>query len=212
MEKSVFVYSFLSTVVFIPINGKAENAHSKYYIPDKELLELRKNYVGVDRSDGGGIIEGKGGAKRRISGATGGISGALKPDSQRAQEHAERYYESVRKMKNNHERIAVNTGFSAEEVMRVKSFIFLEKHNLGGSEPEYFYPSYEMAQSWQRLIDGKNIQKHDITLLKHELMERNLMEQGYSQSEAHRMTEQQYDYGEESRKYYAEIDKHKNKQ
>lgn len=61
MEKSVFVYSFLSTVVFIPINGKAENAHSKYYIPDKELLELRKNYVGVDRSIRGGIIEGKGG-------------------------------------------------------------------------------------------------------------------------------------------------------
>ena len=48
------------TVVFIPVNGKAENAHSKYYIPDKELLELRKNYAGVDRSGGGGIIEGKG--------------------------------------------------------------------------------------------------------------------------------------------------------
>lgn len=51
------------TVVFIPINGKAENAHSKYYIPDKELLELRKNYVGVDRSGRGGIIERKGGIK-----------------------------------------------------------------------------------------------------------------------------------------------------
>ena len=49
------------TVVFIPINGRAENAHSKYYIPDKELLELRKNYVGVDRSGRGGIIKGKGG-------------------------------------------------------------------------------------------------------------------------------------------------------
>ena len=48
------------TVVFIPVNGKAENAHSKYYIPDKELLELRKKYVGVDRSGRGGIIEGKG--------------------------------------------------------------------------------------------------------------------------------------------------------
>lgn len=53
------------TVAFIPINGKAENAHSKYYIPDKELLELRKNYVGVDRSGRGGIIEGKGGLSKR---------------------------------------------------------------------------------------------------------------------------------------------------
>lgn len=58
------------TVVFIPINGKAENAHSKYYIPDKELIELRKNYVGIDRSGRGGIIEGKGGgySERGISG------------------------------------------------------------------------------------------------------------------------------------------------
>lgn len=48
------------TVVFIPINGRAENAHTKYYIPDKELIELRKNYVGVDRSGRGGIIGGRG--------------------------------------------------------------------------------------------------------------------------------------------------------
>lgn len=54
------------TVVFIPINGRAENAHTKYYIPDKELIELRKNYVGVDRSGRGGIIEGKDGASATI--------------------------------------------------------------------------------------------------------------------------------------------------
>lgn len=137
------------------------------------------------------------------------VSGALNPDSKRAQEHADRYYESVRQMKNDHERIAANTEFSAEEVKQVKSFIFLEKHDLGGSEQEYFYPSYEMAQSWQRLIDGKNIQPHDLTLLRHEIMERKLMEQGYSQSEAHRAAEKQYNYSKESREYYAKADKHK---
>lgn len=51
---------FHHRVKVIKINGKAENAHSKYYIPDKELIELRKNYVGVDRSGRGGIIEWKG--------------------------------------------------------------------------------------------------------------------------------------------------------
>lgn len=51
---------FHHRVKVIKINGKAENAHSKYYIHDKELIELRKNYVGVDRSGTGGIIEGKG--------------------------------------------------------------------------------------------------------------------------------------------------------
>ena len=140
---------------------------------------------------------------------SGAISGALKPDSDEAQEHANRYYEAVRKMKNDHIRIAHNTDFSEEEVKQVKSFVFLEKHDLGGSKPEYFYPSYEMAQSWQRLIDGKNIQPHDITLLKRELMERNLINQGYTQREAHKKTEEKYNYGDESRGYYAKTDKHK---
>ena len=65
-----------------------------------------------------------------------------------------------------------------------------------------------MAQSWQRLIDGKNIQKHDLTLLHHEKMERELMEQGYSQQEAHEMTEQVYNYGKECKEYYATINKY----
>lgn len=66
-----------------------------------------------------------------------------------------------------------------------------------------------MAQSWQRLIDGKDIQKHDITLLKHELMESVLINQGYTQREAHKKTEEKFNYGNESREYYAKTDKHK---
>lgn len=34
-------------------------------------------------------------------------------------------------------------------------------------------------RGWQRLIDGKNIQKHDITLLNHELLEQLLMKKGW---------------------------------
>lgn len=92
--------------------------------------------------------------------------------------------------------------------LELRIFIFMQKHDLGGSEPEYFYPSYEMGQSWQRLIDGKSIQKHDITLLQHELMERKLMEQGYPQNEAHRITERTYNYSKESKEYYANVGKH----
>lgn len=177
-----------------------------------DMIDLEQRYVIIETrySDdqprdeyGRWTDEGSGGYN------SGAISGALKPDSEKAQEHADRYYESVRKMKNDHERIAENTEFSAEEIKQVKSFIFLEKHDLGGPEPEHFYPSYEMSQSWQRLIDGKSIQKHDITLIKHELMEKDLMAQGYSQNEAHRLTDQKYDYATESREYYAKTDKHK---
>ena len=185
-----------------PVDKAADNGimEQRDYIqnPDTGLME---------GSTGGGSSGG--GSDSGSDTGSDNVSGALNPDSEKAQEHADRYYESVRKMKNDHERIAANTDFSAEEVKQVKSFIFLEKHDLGGSEPEYFYPSYEMAQSWQRLIEGKNIQPHDLTLLRHEIMERKLMEQGHSQREAHRAAEEKYNYSKESREYYAKADKHK---
>jgi hypothetical protein len=51
-----------------------------------------------------------------------------------------------------------------------------------------------MAQSWQRLIDGKNIKEQDIILLKHELSERFYMKQGLSQTEAHEKANIKYNY------------------
>lgn len=139
---------------------------------------------------------------------SGAISGALNPFSKGARKHAAQYYESVRHMNTDVARISENTGISEAEVAKIKKHVFLEKHDLGGNEPEYFYPNYEMAQSWQRLIDGKNIQKHDVTLLRHEAMERELMDKGYSQAEAHRLAEEKYNYSKESDEYYAETNKH----
>ena len=66
-----------------------------------------------------------------------------------------------------------------------------------------------MAQSWQRLIEGKHIQKHDITLIKHELREKELIKQGMSQEDAHIAVSKIYNYAKESRDYYAKIKKHK---
>ena len=51
-----------------------------------------------------------------------------------------------------------------------------------------------MAQSWQRLCEGKQIREMDLVLLKHELLESEYMEQGYSQSDAHKKAEEQYNY------------------
>ena len=139
---------------------------------------------------------------------SGAISGALNPFSKDARKHAAQYYESVRHMNTDVARISENTGISEAEIAKIKKHVFLEKHDLGGDEPEYFYPNYEMAQSWQRLIDGKNIQKHDVTLLRHEALERELMDKGYSQAEAHRLAEEKYNYSKESDEYYAETNKH----
>ena len=86
---------------------------------------------------------------------SGAISGALLPESDEAEAHAKLYYESVRKMKTDTKAIAKNTGYSQEEIDKVKRFVFFEEHELEPGVFERFSPSYEMAESWQRLIDGK---------------------------------------------------------
>lgn len=95
---------------------------------------------------------------------SGAVSGARNPHSKEARAHAERYYGLVRSMKTDVSRIAKATGFAEEDIRAIKYYIFMEKHDLGGKEPEYFAPDYMMAESWQRLIDGKP-ELHDITII-----------------------------------------------
>lgn len=141
---------------------------------------------------------------------SGAVSGARNPSSKEAREHAERYYGLVRSMKTDVARISETTGFAEEDIQTVKSYIFMEKHDLGGAELEYFAPDYMMAESWQRLIDGKP-ESHDITLLNHEIMERDLMKKGIPQDEAHIKASGKYNYAKEAGEYYAKIKKYKNK-
>ena len=140
---------------------------------------------------------------------SGAVSGARNPNSKEAREHAERYYGLVCSMKTDVARISETTGFAEEDIQTVKSYIFMEKHDLGGAELEYFAPDYMMAESWQRLIDGKP-ESHDITLLNHEIMERDLMKKGIPQDEAHIKASGKYNYAKEAGEYYAKIKKYKN--
>lgn len=144
--------------------------------------------------------------RRDIMRVSGAISGALNPDSDRADEHAKQYYEAVRKMSTDVKRISENTGYSQDLIQSIKDFVFNEKHDLG-DRIDYFDPDYKMAQSWQRLIDGKDIMPHDLTLLRHEEMEKKLMKQGYSQEEAHKLTSVKYNYDKEAREFYDKANK-----
>ena len=129
---------------------------------------------------------------------TGATSGALNSFSKQAIQHAEKYYESVRNMTTDIDNIVEHTGLSKEVVTNAKNHLFMTKHNLGGGKLEYFYPDYEISQSWQKLSNkNSEIQPHDITLLKHENMEAELMAKGYSQQQAHRKTEEIYNYAKE---------------
>ena len=123
----------------------------------------------------------------------GGLAGALNPDSEEAEEHAFRYG-LVRKMKTDCKRIAANTGFREKDIQRVKNHVFYKEHELYDGKIARFHPSYQMAQSWQRLIDGRNIQNRDIVLLNHEFLESVLESGGIVTNEAHDLTEKIYDY------------------
>lgn len=144
----------------------------------------------------------------------GAIFGAINnPYSKAALEHAEKYYEFIRNNKTDVYKIAENTQFTLEQIIMVKNFLFIDEHNLEG-EIKRFDSSFEIAQSWQRLAYmPKDIQLHDITLIKHELKEMELMNKGFSQQEAHDKTEVEfgYNYTLESNLYYEHLrEKNKN--
>ena len=86
----------------------------------------------------------------------------------------------------------------------------MEKHDLGEEGIKHFTPDFAMAQSWRRLIEGK-YEPHDMTLLRHEIMERQLMGQGLSQDEAHRVTSKDFNYQKEATEYYDNLKANRNK-
>ncbi len=150
----------------------------------------------VDNSGGSGII--KTGSEKRIM-QSGAFYGALNPESDkdfaRCEEHANRYYTEIRKRKSDISAIAMNTGYSEQDIETIKNHIFINKYDLGEEEPTTFYPNYDIAVSWQNLIEGKNIEEKDLILLQHEYYEHKLMiDEGLSYVEAHEKTQELYNY------------------
>ena len=127
---------------------------------------------------------------KRFGATTGAGAGALNdendPYQRRRDAHAERYYEEVRGRDQDAEISAVsrNSGVDEDKVRAAYRHIFIEEHDLDGGRRR-FDPSYDMAQSWQRLRSGKGVRRHDRTLLLHESTEAALMADGMSYTEAH---------------------------
>lgn len=161
------------------------------YDTDKMQMQPRRNsYTQYQKN---GII------KEKIP------SGALNPYSERAEKHAIQYYETVRNRKTDAERIARNTGFSEKDIETVRQYVFLEKHDLGINGVRRFFPSYMMAESWRRMFEGKDIQPHDLTMIRHELLERQYMLAGVPQNIAHEKAEKKYNYRKEAEEYHAKV-------
>lgn len=126
------------------------------------------------------------------------ISGAIRGNVERMNKHAERYYESVRRMDRGTVVGAISqaSGLTREEAGRAFSHLFLEKHDLGENGVRRFYADYEISQSVQRILLGRGVCEHDRILFRHELEEATNMAAGLAQGEAHDMANLRYNYQE----------------
>lgn len=115
---------------------------------------------------------------------TGAKSGALNPNSKEAQKHGKLMYETFRKIKSDVPKIATNTGYSIEQIQKIKNYIFFN---------DEFDEDFDQAQTWDRLRKGIPIEA-DFIFIKHELLEIEYRKQGYSYDEAHELTQKKYNY------------------
>lgn len=143
------------------------------------------------------------------------VSGARITDlkSDQADEFATKYYGLVRSFSTDVAKIARNTGESEDLIKQIKNYLFIEERfdeDFGVWKP--FDPDCAIAHSWQRLIEGKNIQHHDLLLIQHEKYEMELKKNnpGISHLKAHSLATHKYNYDKASEDYYDGLKKHKN--
>lgn len=97
--------------------------------------------------------------------------------------------------------IAKVGNISDTEGKQVFNHIFRSKHKFddeisGEIYEDYFDPDYDMAQSFLRILNRQKVLERDIILIKHELLESNLMKENsnLTYKEAHKITNQQFNY------------------
>lgn len=138
--------------------------------------------------------------------AEGALNDKNDPHAKRREAHAEKFYAYMRNsdMHWNIKKLSATTGMSSVSIQKVYKHVFFETHRFRSGEKR-FSASYDMAQSFQRLLDGKNIQVHDHILLKHERLEAYLMQRyHYVYEDAHELAERKYNYAKALRDWKRE--------
>lgn len=121
-------------------------------------------------------------------------SGAKRRTFEEKEALANRIYESARNRKSDVRRVAKHSGMKRSDVKKVYKHMFINEYDLLSGKKR-FDPDIDMAESWQRLFIGKNIQEHDIIMLRHELMEWKLMnKKGLPYREAHKKTNETWNF------------------
>ena len=166
---------------------------AKIFKEELEKTLKRSSSTGRHQSS---IAKGKGNDIINSGAVKGALTDKNDPLYVKRDAHAIKYYESVRRSKKNNmvKTIANNTGMSEKSINKVYDHVFIKEHELYGGKRR-FDPDYDMAESFRRLREGKNIQEHDLIMLKHERLEYELMNKKHmSYQEAHRLAEKKYNY------------------
>ena len=131
--------------------------------------------------------------------------------SKKAIDFAEMYYKEIRKFSTDAKRIALNLGKEEAEIKKVKAYLFEDNSLYDPDLREWrrFDPDCAIAQSWQRLMSGKNIQPHDRTLIEHELYEMKIKQENpeIDHQTAHELATEKYNYRKEVEEYYGNLKK-----
>lgn len=131
------------------------------------------------------------------------VSGAriIDPDGDEAEKFAKMYYDEIRSFSTDVRKISANLGKNEKEIMQIKAYLFEND----------FDPDCAIAQSWQRLMIGKDIKPHDRTLIEHELLEMQIKQENpeIEHWKAHEIATQKYNYQKEAKEYYGNLEKHK---
>ena len=148
------------------------------------------------------------------TGGNGIITGAriTDPLSKEADKFAEMYYREIRSFSTDAEKIAKNLGKRKSDIKQIKTYLFEEKSLYDEDVGEWrrFDSDCAIAQSWQRLMVGKDIKPHDRILIEHELLEMQIKKENPTLEhwKAHELASMKYNYQKAADKYYGNLKKH----
>lgn len=187
-------------------NGDINEMRRKRYAQNKDVINARKRELYASKK--AEKLE-----KLRRSDIL--ISGARITDlnSAEADEFAEMYYEEIRHFSTDSKKIADNIGKEESDIRKIKAYLFEDDSLIDPDtgESRQFDPDCAIAQSWQRLMNGKDIKLHDKTLIEHELLEMKIKQEnpGIDHVKAHELASEKYNYPKEALEYYGNLKKHK---
>ena len=190
------------TVDYHPGNGKKQNVHTKSWAESQKSAKIE-------------VLKGVGlpvqsGARNYFRDESN--DDILPKDFIKAEKHAYLTYDKIknsnqelekRKIYSNIGKFKEMKDFTKEDVDIAFNHVFNDIHILKDGE-SLFHPEINMAESWERLITGKDIQSHDLILLKHERLEHDYMyvRGNMDYDTAHAKTDETYNYGKALTRFF----------